>query len=427
MNLPTDNLPPFSVMCKPVCGICNLDCSYCYYTGKPKELYPDVGKFEMADEVLVSYTQQYIHSMPTQCTFMWQGGEPLLAGMEFFKRALELQNEHKLPGQQVTNGLQTNGTLVDDLWAEFFRANGFLVGVSIDGSPQWHDYFRKDRAGNPSFHRAWVGLELLKKHQVEFNVLVTLNKANIVHAGDIYRYFTNREAQYLQFIPILERDEAGQPQGFSCTAEQYGRFLLDVYELWRSRDVGKVSVRLFDSVMHHELFGMPSTCCYSERCANAFVLEFNGDLYACDHFVTKDWLIGNIMDRPLAELVVDPKIEEFAKLKTELPGVCKDCEFEPFCHGGCPKHHWPGGTATERQNHFCEGLKLFFREALPDLREVAKALHARRPPPPREGDKPAEPPAAAPQQPSAQRGPAKRNAPCPCGSGKKHKLCCGKR
>jgi uncharacterized protein len=425
MNLPTDKLPPFSVMCKPVCGICNLDCSYCYYTGKPKELYPDVSKFEMADEVLASYTKQYIQAMPQQCTFMWQGGEPLLAGMEFFKRALELQAEHKLPGQQITNGLQTNGTLVDDEWAEFFRANGFLVGVSIDGSPQWHDYFRKDHAGNPSFHRAWAGLELLKKHQVEFNVLVTLNKANIVHAGDIYRYFTNRGAQYLQFIPILERDDAGQPQGFSCTAEQYGRFLLDVYELWRSRDVGKVSVRLFDSVMHHELFGMPSTCCYSERCANAYVLEFNGDLYACDHFVTKDWLIGNIMDRPLAELVTDPKIEEFAKLKTELPGVCVDCEFEPFCHGGCPKHHWPAGTATERQNHFCEGLKLFFAEALPDLRVVAKALHARQPPPPREGDAPAEAPAPAQQAP-AQRGPAKRNAPCPCGSGKKHKLCCGR-
>ena len=430
-----DKLTPFSIMCKPVCGICNLDCSYCYYTSKPAELYPDVERFEMTDDVLESYTRQYLQAMPQQCQFMWQGGEPLLAGMDFFERAVALQAEHKLDGQQVTNGLQTNGTLVDEAWCEFFKANGFLIGVSIDGTPQWHDHFRKDHAGNPSFHRAWAGLELLQKHHVEFNVLVTLNSANIVHGGDIYRWFTNRGVQYLQFIPILERDAAGSPQPFSCTAEQYGRFLLDVYEVWRSRDVGRVSVRMFDSVMHTALFGLPSTCCYSPKCANAYVLEFNGDLYACDHFVFKEWRIGNITERPLAELVTDPKLEEFAKLKTTLPSVCEDCEFLTFCHGGCPKHQWPIGTDAGRVNHYCEGLKLFFREALDDLKQLAHDLQAGRPPQP-VGEAPLGAPArehasaSRSVAPNLNAGPAakpKRNDPCPCGSGRKFKLCCGRK
>ncbi|HDZ21175.1 MAG TPA: anaerobic sulfatase maturase [Phycisphaerae bacterium] len=419
----TTNLPPFSIMCKPVCGTCNLDCAYCYYTSKAKELYPDVARPEMSDEVLEAYTRQYLQAMPVQSQFMWQGGEPLLAGMDFFERALALQSEHKLDGQTVTNGLQTNGTLIDERWCELFKANGFLVGVSIDGTPQWHDYFRRDHAGNPSFHRAWAGLDFLKTFGVEFNVLVTLNSANIVHGGDIYRWFTNRGAQYLQFIPILERDPQGVPQPFSCSGEQYGRFLLDVYEVWRARDVGRVSVRLFDSVMHNELFGAPSTCCYSQRCANAYVLEFNGDLFVCDHFVFKEWRVGNIMDRPLAELVLDPLIERFATLKTDLPEACRDCEYLPFCHGGCPKHHWPIGPDAGRVNHYCEGLKLFFREALSDLKQLAHDLQAG-------GGQGEHASASRSVAPNANQGPAarpKRNEPCPCGSGRKFKLCCGRK
>ena len=321
---------PFNIMAKPVCGVCNLDCRYCYYTMKPEELYPEVRErsaFRMSDEVLESYTRQYLEAMPVRAEFGWQGGEPTLIGLDFFRRAIELQKGHVREGRTISNALQTNGTLLTDEWCEFLAENKFLVGISLDGPPQWHDHYRRDLAGKPTFHRAWAGLELLRKHGVEYNALVTLNSANAPHAGDIYRYFVNRGVQYLQFIPILERTPDGQPTDFSCTGEQFGRFCLEVFDLWARRDVGKISERLIDSVLHTLIFGKASTCCYAERCANAHVLEWNGDLYACDHFVFPEWRIGNILERPLAELVRDPKLDEFARLKTEPPAICRDCEY----------------------------------------------------------------------------------------------------
>ena len=437
---------PFHIMAKPVSGVCNLDCAYCYYTMKPRELYPEVGKqsdFRMSDEVLASYTRQYLEANPVRCEFGWQGGEPTLAGVDFFRRAVELQKEFRRDGQEITNGLQTNGTLLDDEFCEFLAAEGFLVGVSLDGPPQWHDFFRRDHDDKPSFHRAWRGLELCRKHGVEFNVLVTLNSMNAPHAGDIYRYFVNRGIQYVQFIPILERISPdrenapweGDPTPFSCTPEQFAGFMHDVFVLWASRDVGRVSERLIDSVLHTLLFGRAATCCYADRCANAHVLEWNGDLYVCDHFVYRQWKVGNIMETPLADLVRDPMLEEFAKLKTDLPDACRDCEFLRFCRSGCPKHHIPIGTDPKRANYYCEGLKAFFREAIPILEKMVPYLRRNQTPPPW---KPGEP--YPPQQPSepGRVGPATsqgtpagpepaRNAPCPCGSGRKYKHCCGKR
>jgi len=427
-------IKPFHIMCKPVCGVCNLDCAYCYYTMKPRELYPDVEKFMMTDEVLESYTKQYLETMPVRCEFGWQGGEPTLAGLEFFQKAAEFQKKYTKPGQVVTNALQTNGTLLDDAWCEFLAANNYLVGISLDGPPQWHDTFRRDRGNNPTFHRAWAGVELLRTHGVEFNVLVTLNSVNAPHAGDIYRYFANRGIQYVQFIPILERTGDDEPTDFSCTAEQFGNFMLDVFDLWASRDVGNVSERLIDNVLHQLIYGQASTCCYADRCANAHVLEFNGDLYVCDHFVYKEWCIGNIMERPLAELVRDDLLDKFAELKTESPAKCRDCEFFPFCRGGCPKHHRPIGRDPERFNHFCEGYKKFFREALPELRGMAEYIANGQVPPPRErkrgGKKAAPAPVAEPvaegEGEPVPAGAVGRNDPCPCGSGRKYKNCCGR-
>jgi uncharacterized protein len=244
---------------------------------------------------------------------------------------------------------------------------------------------------------------------------VTLNSANAPHAGDIYRYFTNRGIRYLQFIPILERTDDGKATDYSCAGEQFGQFMLEVFDLWSSRDVGRVSERLIDSVLHTIIYGKASTCCYSERCANAHVLEFNGDLYACDHFVFRPWLIGNIMETPLDELVRSPRLEEFAALKTDLPAACRDCEYLPYCNGGCPKHHVPDATTHDpaRVNHFCQGYKLFFRQALPELKRIAQALKRGQPPQPRAR-------AARPAE-------VGRNDPCPCGSGRKYKHCCGRR
>ena len=264
---------PFNIMAKPVCGVCNLNCEYCYYASKPAELYPGVQHFMMSDEVLERYTRQYLEAMPVQANFGWQGGEPLLAGKEFFRRAVDYQRQFGRDGQLVANAMQTNGTLLDDEWAEFFAEYRFLVGISLDGPPEWHDYYRRDHAGRGSFHRAWAGLELLRKHNVEFNVLVTLNAYNAPHAGDIYRYFVNRGVRWLQFIPILEKDAAGRPQPYSCTGEQFGRFMLEVFELWRDRHVGVVSERLIDSVLHTIVHGEAALCCNARRCANAHALQ----------------------------------------------------------------------------------------------------------------------------------------------------------
>lgn len=432
----TEILQPYNIMAKPVCGRCNLDCKYCYYTMKPRELYPEVTEFMMTDEVLETYTRQYLESSGDHVDFGWQGGEPTMAGLDFFKRAVELQKQYARKGQVVANALQTNGTLIDEQWCEFLAENRFLVGVSLDGPPQWHDSFRKDHAGKSSFHRAWAGLERMRNHGVEFNVLVTLNSANAPHVGDIYRYFTNRGIQYIQFIPILERNPDGTPTDFSCTAEQFGRFMLDLFELWAQRDVGKVSERLIDNVLHQIIYGTASMCCYADRCANAHVLEFNGDLYVCDHFVYKEWKVGNILDRPLAELVRDAKLEEFAQLKTELPDKCKACEFLQYCKGGCPKHHMPIGTDPERVNHFCEGYKMFFREALPELTRMAQYIKRGQVPPAKgapqaPAGQPAQVAAAMGQGGGAPQGPGsaqpRRNDPCPCGSGRKYKSCCGKK
>ena len=422
---------PFNIMAKPVCGVCNLACEYCYYLDTPRRLYPDVRKFQMSHEVLASYVSQYISAAPKRVDFNWQGGEPLLCGIDFFKKAVELQGRGRRDSQEIINALQTNGVALDDEWCEFFATNNFLIGISIDGPPQWHDAYRRDKAGTGSFARAWAGLELLKKHGVDFNVLVTLNAANASHGADIYRYFVNRGVRYLQFIPILERDEHGNVRDFSCPPDQFGKLLLEVFELWASRDAARVSERFIDNVIHTLLYGQASICCYAERCANAFVLEFNGDLYACDHFVTRQWLIGNIMDRPLGQLLADEKLEQFAHLKTDLPAACKDCQFLRFCNGGCPKHHVPIGTDPHRVNYFCDAYKLFFREALEPLKEISE--HIRRDGAlapksagqtrPVSGRSAAAGPAYATEAPPGRIG---RNDPCPCGSGRKFKNCCSR-
>ena len=411
-------LRPFHIMAKPVCGTCNLDCRYCYYTMKPRELYPDTKTFLMSDDLLASYTRQYLEANPERCEFGWQGGEPTLAGKDFFRRAVAYQKEFVRPGQVVTNGLQTNGTLLDDEWCAFFAEHKFLVGISLDGPPQVHNAFRVDRAGQPTFDRAWAGLELLKKNGVEFNVLVTINRANAPHAGNIYRYFVNRGIRYLQFIPILERKPGtDEPTDFSVTAEAYGRLLLDVFEQWSARDVGRVSVRFFDNVLHTIVFDRATTCVQSERCASAYILEFNGDLYACDHFVYPEWRIGNLAETPLADLVRSPRLEEFAALKTDLPAECRDCEYLKYCWGGCPKHHRPIGTSPGRHSHFCEGYRMFFRRALGDMERIAGYV--------RRGELPPTDAAAAP--PAKTAGKVGRNDPCPCGSGRKYKNCCGRK
>jgi uncharacterized protein len=450
-------IQPFNIMCKPVCGICNLDCSYCYYTAKPRELYPGPRKFLMPDDVLEIYIRQYIEAMPVHVDFGWQGGEPLLAGKEFFRKVVGLQRRYAHGGQEIANAIQTNATLLDDEWCELLAENHFLAGVSLDGPAQWHDSFRLDKQGQPTFHRAWGGVELLRKHKVEYNVLVTLNSVNAPHAGDIYRFFVNRDIRYLQFIPILERDAEGNVRPFSCGPDQWGQFLLDVFDQWAGRDVGKVSERFIDNVLHKIIFNKAAMCCYSDRCANAHVLEYNGDLYVCDHFVYRQWKIGNITERPLVDMLADALLEQFAQLKCQLPAACRNCEFLQYCNGGCPKHHVPIGTDPARVNWFCEGYKRFYREALPELNRMAAYIRHGQIPPLKDAPRPTGdlaqrqaafeagpgPDAAIPHKQELLQAPAPavakpapipappsrapgRNDPCPCGSGRKFKKCCGR-
>lgn len=428
----SDAIPPFHIMCKPVCGTCNLACRYCYYTMKPAELYPETQRFLMTDDVLASFAAQYMAAQPSRVEFGWQGGEPTMAGLDFFRKAVGFQKQFGRPGQVVTNGLQTNGTLLTDEWCEFLHENKFLVGVSLDGPAQVHDANRRDHAGQPTWQRAWAGVERLARHGVEYNILVTLNGSNAPHAGNIYRYFVNRGIKYLQFIQILERRPGtDDPTDFSCTPEQFGRWMLDIFEQWAARDVGRVSVRFIDDALHAIIYGRASTCVHQQRCAAAYIVEWNGDLYACDHFVFKEWKIGNIIETPLTDLLRHPRLEEFAALKTDLPAACRGCEYLSLCNGGCPKHHRPIGRDPARVNHFCAGYKIFFDRAMPELRRIAEYVR-RGELPPTKGD------AAAPQaqaaDPRGLRGPRRagppvktgRNDPCPCGSGRKYKSCCGR-
>jgi uncharacterized protein len=243
---------------------------------------------------------------------------------------------------------------------------------------------------------------------------VTLNAASAPQAANLYRYFANRGIRYLQFIPVLEwRLGTDEPEPFSCSAAAFGRCMLDIFEQWAARDVGRVSVRFIDDAIHTILYGHAPTCEHSERCAQAHVLEWNGDLYACDHFVFKEWRLGNILETPLEDLLRGPRLEEFARLKVDLPPACRACEFLAFCHGGCPKHHRRAGLAPERVNHFCEAYRAFFSRALPELRRIAAHI-ARSELPPRRQATPAAASGAAPR----------RNDPCPCGSGRKFKTCC---
>ena len=404
-------------MIKPVCSTCNLDCSYCYYKLKSRELYQTDKALKMSDDLLENITAQYLRAMPVRCAFNWQGGEPLLAGIDFFRKAVGLQKARALPGQRVENNIQTNGTLLTDDWCRFLKDNQFLVGISIDGPEGLHDAFRRDGSGKGTFKAAWNGLELLARHGVEFNVLVTLNNANASKGKEIYRFLANRGVKYIQFIPILERNPDGSIAGFSCPPDDFGSSMVDVFSCWRERDVGNVSVRFIDDAFFRLATGMYASCYNCAKCANAFVAEWNGDLYACDHFVFKEWRLGNMQEHPLESLLASPLLAEFSRLKTDLPAECSKCEYLLYCNGGCPKHHVPMGLDPTRVNYFCRAYKAFYAAALDTLKRLAETVkrqNTANSPLPRAGF------ATAPGR------KAGRNDPCPCGSGRKFKLCCGR-
>jgi len=420
----------FHIMLKPRGAICNLDCKYCYFLSKER-LYPG-SRFRMANELLEEYTRQYIEAQRVpEVTFAWQGGEPTLMGLDFFQLAVELQQKYRKPGMKIYNALQTNGTTLDDDWAGFFKENDFLIGLSLDGPRKLHDHYRVDKGGRPTFDQVMRGLGYLKKHQVEFNILTTLHAANAPYPLELYRFLRDEVgAQFMQFIPIVERDNlTGFQEGEDVTrrsisAKQYGDFLIGVFEEWVRRDVGRVYVQIFDVALAGWLGQRPGLCIFEKTCGTALAMEHNGDLYACDHFVEPRYKLGNINDVPMIELVASEQQRQFGLAKQEtLPRYCRECEVRFICNGGCPKDRiltTPDGEPG--LNYLCQGFKAFFNHIDPAMRFMACELKAQR--------APANIMLYLAQEEAelarrlAQAG---RNNPCPCGSGKKFKQCHGRR
>ncbi len=437
------------VMAKPIGPTCNLDCEYCYYLHK-EELYPQGERWTMPDETLESFIRQYIDVQPAgapEITFAWQGGEPTLLGIEFFRKAVSIQERLAPPRSKIVNTLQTNGVLLDDPWCEFFREQGFLIGLSIDGPAELHDTYRYDKQRRPTFTKVLRALTLLKKHQVEFNVLVVVNRKNGNHGRRVYTYLRDNAVKFLQFIPIVERRGTGahaepfrSPAGPSSSSleplvssrsvlpEQFGDFLIAVFDEWVQRDVGKVFVQIVDQALSAWVGVEPSLCVFRRQCGRALAIEHNGDLYSCDHFVDPEYKLGNIHDLPIVELASSERQRGFGAAKeTTLPRYCRECEVRFVCNGECPKNRFietPDGE--QGLNYLCAGYRKFFSHIDPAMKMMAAEILAQRPAANVMQRLRAirKPKSAATYGSPAQPG---RNDPCHCGSGRKFKKCCESR
>ena len=440
--------PGLHVMAKPVGPICNLDCAYCYYLEK-ETLYPKGEHWRMSDATLEAFVQQYIDAQPAaaEISFAWQGGEPTLMPLSFFERIVELQKRYKRPGQKVANALQTNGVLLDEAWCEFLRDHQFLVGISIDGPAELHDCYRVDKQGHPTHERVERAIGLLAQFNVDFNTLVTVHSHNGDHGNRVYRYLRELGSRFIQFIPIVERlGSKAAPQNAlpivlsstpldtlvterSVRPEQWGQFLVEVFECWIAEDVGRVFVQIFDEALAAWTGGEPSLCIFRRECGRALALEHNGDLYSCDHFVEPAYRLGNIHQLPIVELAESEQQHEFGRHKSaSLPRYCRECSVRFACNGECPKNRFirtPDGEGG--LNYLCAGYKRFFTHIDPAMRAMANELRHGRPPAnvmrQRQGN-------VVQSQPASRSGvPVKltRNAPCPCGSGLKFKNCCLRR
>jgi uncharacterized protein len=364
----------FHIMAKPTGSACNLNCEYCFFLNKAG-LYPG-SDFRMPDEVHEAYIRQLLdaHQVPA-ITIAWQGGEPTLMGLDFFRRSLEIQENYRKPGTTIENTFQTNGILLNDAWCRFFHKNKFLVGLSLDGPRELHDVYRKDKGGHGTFDRVMRAARLLQKHHVEFNILCTVNANNADHPLEVYRFFRDElKAQYIQFIPIVERINENGETGFqegnrvtdrSVRPEQWGRFLIGIFNEWVKRDVGRTFVLNFDGALAGWLDMAGTVCIFGPTCGLGMALEHNGDLYSCDHFVEPKYFLGNILQTPLAELAASDQQRKFGQDKRDtLPRFCRECDFLFACNGECPKNRFiqtPDGEAG--LNYLCEGYKAFFRHA----------------------------------------------------------------
>ncbi len=394
MRTPT----PFHVMSKPIGPRCNIACEYCYYLEKEK-LYPAEKKFRMGPDILKSYISQLIETSReagmAEVSFTWQGGEPTILGVDYFRQIIALQEKYAPEGIQITNSLQTNGILLDDEWGQFLNENGFLVGISIDGPKKIHDRYRLDRAGRPTFDAVMRGLEVLQRHNVEHNVLTVVNRANAGKGKEIYKFLKGLGIEYMQFIPIVERAQngalAGAPQmdidpgnavtPWSVSPRSYGKFLTEIFDIWFRHDIGRTFVQFFDAQLGMWMGHGSSLCVFAENCGAGLAIEHDGTLYSCDHYVYPEYRLGNLTETSLRELVWAKRQREFGTDKTNgLTAQCKACSFKFACNGGCPKHRFAKAKDGEDgHNYFCESHTMFFRHAESRLQRMAQLVSLGRP------------------------------------------------
>ncbi|QJU41479.1 anaerobic sulfatase maturase [Serratia marcescens] len=422
------------VMAKPTGSVCNIDCTYCFYLEK-EALYPERQQnWRMSDETLALYIQQHIHAQDgEQVIFSWQGGEPTMMGLPFFRRIVELCRKYA-DGKRIQHSLQTNGLLLNEEWARFFAEHHFLIGISIDGPQALHDRYRTSRSGKGTHAQVLAALALLQEHGVEFNTLTVVGKHNVGQAREVYEFLLAAGSRHIQFIPLVERlstaestalklvmpgESAATLAPWTVPAWQYGEFLNQIFDIWVRRDVGRVYVQMFDVALSAWCERPPVLCVFAETCGHAFALEANGDLYNCDHFVYPEHRLGNIHQQDIRTLNNSEQAHAFGRAKkTSLTPDCRQCEFRFVCHGGCPKHRFavsPSGHPGH--NYLCPGYKHFFRHISREM-NLMKDLLAN-------GYPEQAIMYALAQERRAGAGSAKPNDPCPCGSGKKYKKCCG--
>ncbi len=409
----------FQIFIKPIGPLCNLNCHYCYYL-KKEFLYPKGKSFRMKDDILETYIVQHIEATTEPVIhFSWHGGEPTLLGIDYFRKIVALQHKHRPPNKRITNGIQTNGTLIDEAWSRFFAEAQFAVGLSLDGPQKMHDAYRVTKDEKSAFERTMNGYQLLQKHNVLCEILCVVHAQNVHNPLEVYRFFKQLNAQYITFLPLVieQPESATGVSPHSVPSEAWGTFLSTIFDEWITEDIGLLKVQIFEEAIR-PAFGQEHTLCiFKKTCGSVPIVEHNGDFYNCDHFVDKDHLIGNIEKTHLVKLLESPQQESFGRLKWEsLPHYCRICAVRKMCNGGCPKNRFiqtPDGEPG--LNYLCAGYKTFFNHCKPFVEEVARQFH-------RQSERrQSHRPNTEKKSTSPKTG---RNDPCPCGSGLKYKNCC---
>ncbi|MFX1552547.1 MAG: anaerobic sulfatase maturase [Promethearchaeota archaeon] len=397
----------FSLLIKPVSADCNLRCDYCFYINHLEKVE---NKPRMSDRVLETMISSYMKTnQSNRYAFGWQGGEPTLLGLKFWEKVVNLQKQYAPSGAVISNGLQTNGTLITDDLARFFAEYKFLLGVSLDGPGYLHDHYRKTIGQKPTHNLVMHGIEHLKNNKVEFNILILVNNENVKKANEIYSYLRDQGFNYHQYIPCVEIDDNNNPKSFSITGEEWGDFLCDIFDQWIKEDINRISIRLFDSILEYLIYGRYNVCHMGKDCCQYFVIEYDGSIYPCDFFVREDLLLGNVLVDKWEDILKSPIYLRFGQKKSKWHKNCDSCHFINLCHGDCQKFRIGSFKNSKMLSVLCKGWKKFFTHALPRFKILADKV--------RSGKEIT----STNQIKSNKIG---RNSPCPCGSGKKFKNCC---